>query len=202
MYKDNLFYNKWNTVINKKFLLNYSIPAEDLEDLQLIQKNILTIENFNFDQILKKYNAQEYIICIFFKEKNNFNILSKIKLNQNLSIVRTEINDIEYINKNFEDEIIEKLKIIYDDYWKSINQINTSIKLSITISLNSKNLNKINMFEKELEFSDMVYDYRIEKMSNFKTIYKILYNGTPDKFISNFRKKFQLDISKEIWELK
>ena len=38
MYKDNLFYNKWNTVINKKFLLNYSIPAEDLEDLQLIQK--------------------------------------------------------------------------------------------------------------------------------------------------------------------
>ena len=57
------------------------------------------------------------------------------------------------------------------------------------------------MFEKELEFSDMVYDY-IEKMSNLITIYKILYNGTPDKFISNFRKKFQLDISKEIWELK
>ncbi len=202
MYKDNLFYNKWNTVINKKFLLNYSIPAEDLEDLQLIQKNILTIENFNFDQILKKYNAQEYIICIFFKEKNNFNILSKIKLNQNLSIVRTEINNIEYINKNFEDEIIEKLKIIYDDYWKSINQINTSIKLSITISLNSKNLNKINMFEKELEFSDLVYDYRVEQMSNLITIYKILYNGTPDKFISNFSEKFQLDISKEVWELK
>ena len=202
MYKDNLFYNKWNTEVNKKFLLNYSIPAEDLEDLQLIQNNILNIENFNFDQILKKYNTDEYIVCIFFKQKNNFKILSKIKLNQDLSIVRTEITNINYINKNFENEIIEKLKIIYDDHWKSINQINTSIKLSITISINSKNLNKINMFEKELEFSDMVYDYRIEKMSNFKTIYKILYNGTPDKFISNFRKKFQLDISKEIWELK
>ena len=66
MYKDNLFYNKWNTEVNKKFLLNYSIPAEDLEDLQLIQNNILNIENFNFDQILKKYNTDEYIVCIFF----------------------------------------------------------------------------------------------------------------------------------------
>ena len=182
--KKNQFQNK-----NKKFLLNYSIPAEDLEDLQLIQNTILNIENFNFDQILKKYNTDEYIVCIFFKQKNNFKILSKIKLNQDLSIVRTEITNINYINKNFENEIIEKLKIIYDDHWKSINQINTSIKLSITISINSKILNKINMFEKELEFSDMVYDYRIEKMSNFKTIYKILYNGTPDKFISNFNSK-------------
>ena len=58
------------------------------------------------------------------------------------------------------------------------------------------------MFEKELEFSDMVYDYRVEKMSNLNTIYKILYNGTPDKFINNFRQKFKLDISKNIWELK
>ena len=56
-------------------------------------------------------------------------IPAKINLNQDLSIVRTEITDIEYINKNFEDEIIEKLKIIHDDHWKSINQINTSIKL-------------------------------------------------------------------------
>ena len=202
MYKDNLFYNKWNTQINKKFLLDYSIPTEDLEDLQLIQKNITNIENFNFDLILKKYNSNEYIICIFFKEKNNLKILSKINLNQNSSIVRTEIKNVDSMNKDSELEIIKKLKIIYDDYWKSINQINTSIKLSITISLDSKNLNKIKMFEKELEFSDMVYDYRVEKMSNLNTIYKILYNGTPDKFINNFRQKFKLDISKNIWELK
>ena len=54
----------------------------------------------------------------------------------------------------------------------------------------------------KLEFSDLVYDYRVEQMSNLITIYKILYNGTPDKFISNFSEKFQLDISKEVWEIK
>ena len=45
--------------------------------------------------------------------------------------------------KNFRDEnvddIIKKLKVIYEDYWKRENQINTSIKLPLTIAINILN---------------------------------------------------------------
>ena len=67
MYKDNLFYNKWNTVINKKFYL----ITQSLRGLEVTinSKKYFDYRNFNFDQILKKYNAQEYIVVFFLRKK-------------------------------------------------------------------------------------------------------------------------------------
>ena len=49
------------------------MSAEDLEDFETIKKNLFNIENFNFDQVLQKYNKDEYIVSIFIKSKNNLN---------------------------------------------------------------------------------------------------------------------------------
>ena len=55
--------------------------------------------------------------------------------------------------KNFTDKdvsnIIEELKLLYEDYWKRENQINTSIKLPLTIAINILNEKKIQDFEKQ-----------------------------------------------------
>ena len=55
-----------------------------------------------------------------------------------------KINDLEKIG-----EIINKLKTNYEDYWKDINQINTSIKLTLTIKAQNLDNSKIMNFEKE-----------------------------------------------------
>ena len=39
--------------------------------------------------------------------------------------------------------ILENLKNLYEDEWKKNNEINTSIKLPLTISINSKDYKKI-----------------------------------------------------------
>ena len=45
---------------------------------------------------------------------------------------------------NFEiKEMINQLKIIYEDYWKDSNQINTSIKLPLNIKVNNNDNLKI-----------------------------------------------------------
>ena len=81
-----------------------------------------------------------------------------------------------------------------------MNEINTSIKLPLTVSLDSKKIKLINRFEQELNLSDLVYDYNIESINSYNTIYKIIYNGSPDKFLSKFKnKKFNIDISNKVW---
>ena len=45
MFSDNIIYNLWNSNIKKYDLLNYILPTEDLEDLNLIKKNIQNLEN-------------------------------------------------------------------------------------------------------------------------------------------------------------
>ena len=201
MFEENQFYNNWNKNISKADLINYSLPNEDLQDFNIIKKNLINIENYDFNEILKKYNNSNYIICIVFQDINKLKVLSKINFDEKISLVNSEYIISDKKNESF-NKTITNLKIVYENYWKKVNEINTSIKLSLTVSLNSKNIELINKFENELNNSDLVYKFDIEKIDNFNTFYKIIYNSSPDKFINNFEnKEFKLDISNKIWKI-
>ena len=107
-----------------------------------------------------------------------------------------------YNSENFLDTI-EKLKIIYEDYWKKENQINTSIKLPLTIAMNILDEKKINDFESFIKKFDLVSSYYVSKLDNNKIYYKIIFNGTPQAFIFGIQGSgFALDIKNKIWVLK
>ena len=200
---ENYFYNNWNNNNKKYYLLKYILPNEDIDDIKFIQSRLNNIEEYEFDEIVSKYNLNDYIIAIFFKDKKNIKILSKINFNKNLSISNEAFSNFEIESKFQGEQIIEKLKISYENEWKKINQINTSIKLSLTMLIESKNLNLIDQFEKKLFQSDLVYKYNIDAISNDNTIYKIMYNSTPDKFLSEFKNNgFEIDTSGKIWKIK
>ena len=66
------------------------------------------------------------------------------QLNKDLLILNRSFENVELENINNIQKIINDLKVNYENQWKKVNQINTRIKLSLTFSLNSKNLNLIN----------------------------------------------------------
>jgi len=66
LYNQNRFYIDWNLEQKKTNLLSYYMPGEDLDDYNFIKNNLDNIENFDFNNILSKYNAKEYIVSIFF----------------------------------------------------------------------------------------------------------------------------------------
>ena len=66
-FTENIFYQKWNDDIKNYHLLDYLLPSEDLEDLNTIQQNIKSIEKHDFMKLISKYDIQDYIISIIFK---------------------------------------------------------------------------------------------------------------------------------------
>ncbi len=202
IYLNNKFYSNWNKFLDKSELLTYMLPSEDLEDYSIIKKNLENIENYNFEKLLSKYN-NDFIVAIFFYDKNNFNVLSKINFNDKLTISNSEFKGVNPENIEKILGVIKKLKINYEDSWKKENLINISIKLPLTILIDSKNLKLIKRFEQELNSSDLVYNYYVESITNNETIYKIIYNSTPKKFIKNFEdRNFQIDYNNETWLIK
>ncbi len=94
------------------------------------------------------------------------------------------------------------MKLGFENNWKKINLINTSIKLPITISVDSKRYDLIEKFEKKIISLDLVSNFYIESFSNQETIFKITYNGTPDKFIEEFNlEKIKIDLSNNVWKI-
>ena len=82
IFSENYIFNNWNSNNQKYHLLRYILPTEDLEDFNLIKKNSKYLESYNFNEIIKKYNLDEYIISIIFKENNLVKVLNKINFNQ------------------------------------------------------------------------------------------------------------------------
>ena len=203
LFSENLFYLNWNNKNEKHYLLKYILPNEDLEDINILKKNINNIEDYDFSEIISKYDLKDYIIIIFFKNENQLRALSKLNFNKNLIFKNQIFLKVNFNKKESLEKIIKTLKTDYENQWKKINQINTSIKLPLTLSLNSQNYDLIKKLEKELSNLDLVSNYYIDNFSSQMTIYKIIYNGTPDKFIQEIESNgLKLDTSFRIWRIK
>ena len=122
-------------------------------------------------------------------------------------IKKKNLKNLNYneVNFNNEEEIfkfIDNLKLIYEDFWKSQNEINTSIKLSLNISINNSNNIKLSKFEKILSDMDLIYNFYIYKFDNKNNFYKVIFNGTPDKFLEVMREQnYNFEIKNKIWVL-
>tara|TARA_B110000305_G_scaffold216552_1_gene255165 strand:- start:65 stop:1051 length:987 start_codon:yes stop_codon:yes gene_type:complete len=203
LFNNNIFYEKWNDTKESYQLLDYLLPSEDLEDLNKIQEMSNSIETYDFINLIKKYDLKDYIISIIYKNKNEVKILSKINLNNSLKINNKEYFKIDLNNEKDLNKILKDLKNAYEDQWKKNNEINTSIKLPLTVSIDSQNYKKILKLEETLDRIDLISDFYILKFDNKHTQYKIIYNGSPKTFFNDMsNRNFEITMKNNIWIIK
>ncbi|MDC0620266.1 hypothetical protein OAO81_04305 [Candidatus Pelagibacter ubique] len=203
LFNNNIFYDKWNEQKNSYDLIDYLLPSEDIEDLIELQKISKDIETYDFSNLINKYDIKDNIILIIYKESNRIRTLSKINLNNSLKIQNKNYPKLDVLNNNDFFNIVENLKQLYEDQWKKNNEINTSIKLPITISINSKKTKKIIELEQVLYSLDLVSDFSILNFNSEIIQYKIIYNGTPNIFLNDMKEKnLELEMKNNMWILK
>ena len=159
LYSNNPMYNNWKIDTRREHLIEYVLPTEDLEDLYLIRKNYLEIENYDFEKIIEKYSIDNSIIAIFFKNIKEIKVLSKIRIKNKKVIKSNSFSNIDLNNRDDLNKLINNLKLNYEDFWKENNLINTSIKLPIMISLDNKNFELSFKFEETLNTLDLVNSF-------------------------------------------
>ncbi len=203
IFNDNKIYIKWNEDKKKTQLINYILPTEDLEDINIIKKKYENIEQYDFKEIIDKYYLDDSIISLIFKNEKEMRVLSRITIRDNVVIKNQSFSNIEIDDDKQIEKIVTELKTIYEDYWKNFNKINTSIKLSLNIKMNSSDNLKISNFEKTLNETDLIYDYKISKFDKNFIYYQIIFNGTPNFFLKTMKNNnFDFNTENKIWLLK
>ncbi len=198
----NYIYDNWNNNTKKYHLIKYVLPNQDIEDYNIIKKNIYNIENYNFKEITEKYNLQNEIILILLKSSLQLRVFSKIKFGKRnlLSNNIYELNSIK--DEEAINDIIINIKNILEDKWKSVNKINTSIALPVRLSVDAKNTKHLENLETILSSIDLISNIKIEMFNNKEIIYKIIFNGSPDKLLDIMKLyDFRLDTSKKVWKI-
>jgi len=202
IFNNNKVFDNWNNDLKNYHLIQYILPTDDLEDLNLIKNKFDDIEQYNFREITKKYNLEHSIIALIFRNEKEVRVLSRITIKDKTILKNQSFSNINLNIENDISSLTNDLKLVYEDYWKSLNQINTSIKLNLNVKILNDN-NKISSFEKTLGKTDLVYNYYISKFDKEFTYYKIIFNGTPDTFLKNMNEaNYNFNINNRIWTLK
>ena len=203
MFSESNLFNKWNLNVKKHHLLEYVLPTEDLEDFNLIKRNSKNLENYDFNEIIKKYSLDDYIITIVLINDEEVRVLNKINFNEKIDLKNLRLKSLDLDNDFEIEEFTKNLKVIFENYWKIKNEINTSVKLSLSVSIDNNDNLKISKFEEILTNIDLVYNFYIFKFNNRNNIYKIIFNGSPDYFLKIMKdKKYEFDTRNQIWNLK
>ena len=203
IFSDNPIYVNWNKTNKKYQLIDYLLPSEDLEDLNLIKEKLDSIETYDFNEITKKYFVKNSIISLIFKSNNEVRILTKIYNNKNEIIKNNSFKNINIDNETDLNFLISNLKNLFEDTWKKVNEINTSIKVPITLKIKNDDLKKSNNFELFLNEIDLVSDYSIQKFDKEFIFYEVLFNGTVQNFINIMKnKEYNLNTQKKVWIIK
>ena len=202
IFSNNPIYKSWNEVEKKHFLIQYLLATEDLEDFSLIKKNSLDLENYDFKEIIKKYFVDYSIIALISKDNDKIKVLSKIYIEDKKVITSNSFQNINYDNKESLIILINELKIIYEDFWKNHNLINTSIKLPLSIRVDNKDLILSSKFEKTLNEVDLISNYFISKFNKDYIFYEVIFNGTTTKFINLMKdQNYNFDTQRKVWRL-
>ncbi len=191
IFYNNKFYEMWNKEIDKSELIKYILPTEDLEDLNLLKSKYESLEQYDFKEIINKYDLEYSIIALIFKNESGLRVLTKINIDGNVKLKNQSFSKVDLNNKDELIVTINTLKIIYEDYWKNYNQINTSLKLTLNVKVNNDDNFKISNFEKILNEMDLIYDFSISKFDKNYTYYQIIFNGTPAIFLKKMSDKNQ-----------
>ena len=202
IFNQNPFFTHWNSNVKSYHLINYILPTEDIDVVKLLNDNISNLENYDFSQITERYNTDDYIICLIYREKDSFKVFSKIKFNKKLKIKSKIFLEKTVLSDERLVKLINEIKLIYEDEWKEINKINRSVKLPINLSMSSLEFKKNDQFETFLSSIDQVSKYSIKSFNNNNVNYKIIFNGSPKQFLSIAEKNnFIIDTKKQIWKV-
>ena len=66
-----------------------------------------------------------FIIIVIYENGKELNVLSKVNLNKQYKILNSKYIDFDINNIDSINSVINKLKIIYENEWKKVNQINS-----------------------------------------------------------------------------
>ncbi len=201
IYSNNYFYNNWNVKVNDD-LIQYILPTENIENIQIINTNKENIYKLDISRFFKEYENNNIVFAHIevSDEKAEIFLNTRVegkKINKRLSLKKKDMNE-----NAFNEKIISQISSLTKDLIKSQNLIDvrTPSFLNVEIRLNKKN--NLIEFNNRVKNIDLIDNYYVQKLSKDFVLVKIKYLGKIDKIINKLKdQKISLKMVNGQWLL-
>ena len=205
IFDKNFFYKKWEKENEKnaiyKGLIDYILPMENLESIEIIKRNMDNLSNLNSSYLFDDYLLSDNLLIVISIKNKKAKIFMK-----GLISSKKIIKNYNFINKNdssgFKDELLLYLKKQIFELVKEQNIIDISTPAFLNINLNIKKNNDLYNIQKILNEIDLVENFQVREINNKNANIKIKYYGKTNVISEKLLKKgIKIDLDNETWKV-
>ncbi len=201
VYSKNYFYENWNKE-NSSDLIQYTLPVESIENLQIIEKYKENIFNVDISNFFKEYDIDNMVFATIELNKNNSKIFLNTKIGGNNIKKTVKIENVSTGQKEFNEEIIFRIKDLTKDLIKSQNLIDVRTPSFLNVKINLKNKNSLVEFDNRIKKIDLIDEFYVQQLNKNYVLVKIRYLGKISKIMNKFQDmNIRLNMIEGEWQL-
>ncbi len=187
IYSQNYFYKNWSGRDTDK-LIQYTLPSENIENIEKIKSNIQNIYQLNISDLFKEYELDNIVFANIEISENSAEVFLKTKIegkkiNRNISIKREQTIE----DKKFYDEIIIEVNNLIKDLIKSQNLIDVRTPSFLNVKIDLNNKNNLVVFENRMKNIDLIDNFYVQQLNKDYVLVKIKYLGKINKIMNKLK---------------
>ena len=204
LFSENYFFINWNDKNKEKNneFIDYILPVENLEDIQLIKNSEDNLELVEIKEILSGYDIENYIFLVIKPSEKKVNVFLKGLFSENKITKNFEFYIDDQNRKSRFKKTIKKIKQEIDEIWKSQNLIDVRTPSFLNIVLNIKKKNDLLNFQMALKNIEVIENFYVLELNKDYAKIKIKYFGKMDKIKNKFyENKIKLENLDNQWKV-
>ena len=203
VYNQNFFYDNWKD-LHQTDLVEFILPIEKIEIIQLINTNYSNLMNINLESIFEEYSSKNIaMVLIEDMNANEEKIYLKVRISGKNIIKKIVLKRENQSEKIFYERIIFDVKKEIINIIKSQNLIDVRTPSFLNAKFDINKKNNLLALNQRLRKIDLIEDIFVQEFNNSSVLIKIKYLGKLDKMIEQLKEQdIILNLISEQWSIK
>ena len=190
VFSNNSFYDNWNDQ-SKKYLIEFILPIENIEIIQIINKSRDNIIDLNLTEIFKEYSNKNVALALIeYSNSGKRNVYLKSRIggkiiSKSINFKKKDTSEKQIINK----KIIYTIKDEITNLVKSQNLIDVRTPSFLNVRLNLDNKNNLVLLNSKIKNIDLIDNVFVQEYNKDYVNIRIKYLGKLDKIINQLKKE-------------
>ena len=203
IFSNNFFYQNWDNILEDE-LIEFILPLENIEIIQIINKSKNNLLDLELDYLFKEYLNKNIALVLF--ESNNLDqekVFLKAKI-QNKVISKSYLFKKKNLDQNnFNKKLIVEIKNEIVNLVKSQNLIDIRTPSFLNVKLNLDKKSNLVILNSRIKKVELVENIFVQEFNKDYVNLRIKYLGKLDKIINQFKKEsINLQLIDDQWYIK